>query len=104
MSLLVITGIEEIRPLCPGYTAAPRLKVVEHRALSALAGRTYSRGRLASRSHPVEDADPGSLHMFTLEGDGRVRTLANKGVRRRNRHYLEVWMTGQAGRKVRLRY
>lgn len=31
-----------------------------------------------------------------------MRTLANKGVRWRNRHYVDAWMTGQAGRKVRL--
>lgn len=114
----------------PGYAAAPRLKggkkpavgerllpleafitllgqwVVwwntEHRPRS-LAGRTPAVAWEEDLT-PVEDAEPGALHMFTLEDDGRVRTLANKGVRWRNRHYVASWMTGEAGRKVRLRY
>ncbi|MFE5729569.1 Mu transposase C-terminal domain-containing protein [Streptomyces sp. NPDC056528] len=114
----------------PGYTAAPRLKGgrkpaagqlllpleafiellgqwvtwwnTEHRPRS-LAGRT-PQAAWEEDLTPVEDAEPGALHMFTLEDDGRVRTLTSKGVRWRNRHYVESWMTGQAGRKVRLRY
>lgn len=114
----------------PGYTAAPRLKGgrkpageerllpleafitllgqwvtwwnTEHR-LRALAGRTPAAAWEEDLT-PVEDAEPGALHMFTLEDDGRVRVLAGKGVRWRNRHYVASWMTGQAGRKLRLRY
>ncbi|MEU3910400.1 DDE-type integrase/transposase/recombinase [Streptomyces sp. NPDC029721] len=114
----------------PGYTAAPRLKGgrkpageerllpleafitllgqwvawwnTEHR-LRALAGRTPAAAWEEDLT-PVEDAEPGALHMFTLEDDGRVRVLAGKGVRWRNRHYVASWMTGQAGRKIRLRY
>ncbi|MDX3343749.1 DDE-type integrase/transposase/recombinase [Streptomyces sp. ME02-6979.5a] len=114
----------------PGYTAAPRLKGgrkpaagqrllpleafiellgqwvawwnTEHEPRS-LAGRTPAAAWEEDLT-PVEDAEPGALHMFTLEDDGRVRTLGNKGVRWRSRHYVDAWMTGQAGRKVRLRY
>lgn len=74
----------------------------EHRPRS-LAGRT-PQAAWEEDLTPVEDAEPGALHMFTLEDDGRVRTLTGKGVRWRNRHYVDAWMTGQAGRKVRLRY
>ncbi|MEU3221356.1 Mu transposase C-terminal domain-containing protein [Streptomyces sp. NPDC006971] len=42
--------------------------------------------------------------MFTLEDDGKVRTLSGRGVRWRNRHYVAAWMTGHTGGKVRLRY
>ncbi|MFF5638427.1 Mu transposase C-terminal domain-containing protein [Streptomyces sp. NPDC012825] len=114
----------------PGYTAAPRLKGgrkpaagqrllpleafivllgqwvawwnTEHRPRS-LGGRTPAAAWDEDLT-PVEDAEPGALHMFTLEDDGRVRTLTGKGVRWRNRHYVNAWMTGEAGRKVRLRY
>ncbi|WP_445057898.1 Mu transposase C-terminal domain-containing protein [Streptomyces griseus] len=114
----------------PGYTAAPRLKGgrkpaagqrllpleafiellgqwvawwnTEHEPRS-LAGRTPAAAWEEDLT-PVEDAEPGALHMFTIEDDGRVRTLGNKGVRWRSRHYVDAWMTGQAGRKVRLRY
>ncbi|MEI7030794.1 Mu transposase C-terminal domain-containing protein [Streptomyces pratensis] len=114
----------------PGYTAAPRLKGgkrpaagqrllpleafiellgqwvawwnTEHRPRS-LAGRT-PQAAWEEDLTPIEDAEPRALHMFTLEDDGRVRTLTGKGVRWRNRHYVDAWMTGQAGRKVRLRY
>lgn len=114
----------------PGYTAAPRLKGgrkpsagqrllpleafvellgqwvawwnTEH-DLRSLAGRTPQAAWEADLT-PIEDAEPGALHMFTLEDDGRARTLTGKGVRWRNRHYVDAWMTGQAGRKVRLRY
>lgn len=114
----------------PGYTAAPRLKCgrkpvseerllpleafitllgqwvawwnTEHRPRS-LAGRTPAVAWEEDLT-AVEDAEPGALHMFTLEDDGRVRVLAGKGVRWRSRHYVASWMTGQAGRKVRLRY
>lgn len=114
----------------PGYTAAPRLKGGKKAApdqpllpleafvsllaqwvtwwntehpLRSLDGRTPA-ATWEDDLTPVEDTEPGALHMFTLEDDGRVRTLGGKGVRWRNRHYIEEWMTGQAGRKVRLRH
>ncbi|MEV0415020.1 DDE-type integrase/transposase/recombinase [Streptomyces sp. NPDC050448] len=114
----------------PGYTAGPRLKGgrkpageqqllplqafiellgqwvdwwnTEHQPRS-LAGRTPA-AVWEEDLTPVEDAEPGALHMFTLEDDGRVRVLAGKGVRWKTRNYVAAWMTGQAGRKVRLRY
>jgi putative transposase len=48
---------------------------------------------------PAED-----LRLFTLEDDGKVRTITNKGVQWRRRHYLAAWMNGSANadRKVRV--
>jgi putative transposase len=37
---------------------------------------------------------------FTLEDDGRTRTITGHGVRFKNRDYIAGWMTGQAGLKV----
>lgn len=55
---------------------------------------------------PVEDVDPALLWAFTLEDDGRARTLTTSGVRWRNRYYVADWMTGMAGDglKVRVRH
>ncbi|UXY33152.1 Mu transposase C-terminal domain-containing protein (plasmid) [Streptomyces sp. HUAS TT20] len=55
---------------------------------------------------PVEDVDAHLLWAFTLEDDGRVRTLTACGVRWRSRYYVGEWMTGRAdaGTKVRIRY
>ncbi|MFI9723970.1 Mu transposase C-terminal domain-containing protein [Streptomyces sp. NPDC052396] len=41
---------------------------------------------------------------FTLEDDGRTRTITSHGVRFRNRDYIADWMTGQAGREVTVRF
>ena len=50
---------------------------------------------------PAED-----LRLYTLEDDGRVRTITNKGVQWRRRHYLAAWMNGSANadREVRVRW
>jgi len=53
---------------------------------------------------PLVDIDPNDLWAFTLEDDGRVRVLTTKGVRWRGHDYVGDWMTGQAGRPVRLRW
>jgi hypothetical protein len=39
-----------------------------------------------------------------LEDDGRTRKITTKGVAWRARQYVAAWMTGQAGREVRLRH
>lgn len=114
----------------PGYTAAPRLRggkraggeqpLLPLTAFVQLLGQwvnwwnnEHPLRTLDSRSParaweedltPIEDAELGALHMFTLEDDGRVRTLSGRGVRWRNRHYVAAWMTGHTGGKVRLRY
>jgi putative transposase len=114
----------------PGYTAAARLKgdkaaapggrllvfeaFVEllggwvdwwntQHTLRVLEGRTPA-GAWEEDLTPIEDAEPGALHMFTLEDDGRERVLGNRGVRWKNRHYVADWMTGHTGMRVRLRY
>ncbi|MFJ2629948.1 Mu transposase C-terminal domain-containing protein [Streptomyces sp. NPDC087532] len=114
----------------PGYTSAPRLPggktsvpeqpLLPLEAFVSLLGQwvtwwnnEHPLRTLDSRTParaweddltPVEDAEPGALHMFTLEDDGRVRTLSGRGVRWRNRHYVAAWMTGHTGARVRLRY
>lgn len=74
----------------------------EHR-LCSLGGRTPAASWEADRS-PIEDVGAGALHAFTCENDGRVRSLTDKGVHWRERHYVGAWMAGQIGRKVRLRH
>ncbi|WP_453849083.1 Mu transposase C-terminal domain-containing protein [Streptomyces violascens] len=53
---------------------------------------------------PVEDVDAGLLWAFTLEDDGRVRTLTASGVRWRNRYYVGEWMHGLGRMRVRVRF
>ncbi|MFJ3791450.1 Mu transposase C-terminal domain-containing protein [Kitasatospora sp. NPDC090091] len=53
---------------------------------------------------PLTDIPPTDLWSFTLEDDGRTRVITSHGVRFRNRDYLADWMTGQAGREVRVRF
>jgi putative transposase len=55
---------------------------------------------------PVEDVPARDLWYFTLEDDGRVRTITTKGVSfgGRGRRYVADWMVGQVGVKVRVRY
>ncbi|MBB5108040.1 Mu transposase C-terminal domain-containing protein [Streptomyces spectabilis] len=54
---------------------------------------------------PIHDVDRSLLWAFTLEDDGRIRTLTTSGVRFNNRYYVGEWMTGgaDAGTKVRVR-
>jgi putative transposase len=44
------------------------------------------------------------LRLLMLEDDGRIRKITTKGVGWRSRQYVAAWMTGQAGREVRLRH
>ncbi|WP_406300151.1 Mu transposase C-terminal domain-containing protein [Embleya sp. NBC_00888] len=53
---------------------------------------------------PIEDVPPDLLWAFTLEDDGRTRTLTTKGIRWRGRDYVGPWMHGKDGIRVRLRY
>lgn len=53
---------------------------------------------------PVEDVDEALLWAFTLEDDGRQRTLTESGVRWRNRYYVGEWMNGLGCMKVRVRF
>jgi len=53
---------------------------------------------------PLSDIPPADVWSFTLEDDGRTRTITSHGVRFRNRDYIADWMTGQAGREVTVRF
>ncbi|MFB8273441.1 Mu transposase C-terminal domain-containing protein [Streptomyces sp. NPDC055955] len=74
----------------------------EHRP-QALSGRTPLQAWQADPT-PVTDVPAADLWTFTLEDDGRPRKLTSHGVRWRGRTYIAPWMTGQAGRQVRVRY
>ncbi|MEU9048025.1 Mu transposase C-terminal domain-containing protein [Kitasatospora sp. NPDC048343] len=71
----------------------------------ALAGRTPLQAWLEDPT-PIEDPKPGQLWAFTLEDDGRARTLTSSGVYWRGRYYVGDWMQGLAGdgAKVRIRF
>lgn len=117
----------------PGYTAAPTGPRSERRgrtagALSALSFQDFTTEVLAwtnwwNTAHrpkalsgrtpletwqadptPVTDIPAADLWAFTLEDDGRPRKLTSHGVSWRGRTYTAAWMTGQAGRQVRVRY
>ncbi|WP_438296354.1 transposase [Streptomyces sp. HUAS TT7] len=53
---------------------------------------------------PLNDVPAADVWSFTLEDDGRTRTITSHGVRFRNRDYIAGWMTGQAGREVSVRF
>ncbi|MGE6733704.1 transposase [Streptomyces sp. NPDC059900] len=53
---------------------------------------------------PLRDVPAADVWSFTLEDDGRTRTLTSHGVRFKNRNYIADWMTGQAGLKVTVRF
>ncbi|MFI2790877.1 Mu transposase C-terminal domain-containing protein [Kitasatospora sp. NPDC018614] len=73
-----------------------------HRPKS-LSGRTPLQAWQADPT-PVTDISAADLWAFTLEDDGRPRKLTSHGVSWRGRTYVAAWMTGQAGREVRVRY
>ncbi|MGW4348628.1 Mu transposase C-terminal domain-containing protein [Streptomyces sp. NPDC004690] len=54
---------------------------------------------------PIHDVDRSLLWAFTLEDNGRIRTLTTSGMRWNNRYYVGEWMAGgaDAGTKVRAR-
>ncbi|GIJ64739.1 hypothetical protein Vau01_122550 [Virgisporangium aurantiacum] len=55
---------------------------------------------------PITTVPAEDLRLFTLEDDGRVRTITGKGVQWRTRFYVGAWMNGSAnaGRQVRVRW
>jgi putative transposase len=53
---------------------------------------------------PLRDIPPADVWSFTLEDDGRTRTITSHGVRFRNRDYIADWMAGQAGHEVTVRF
>lgn len=52
---------------------------------------------------PLRDVPAADLWTFTLK-DAGTRTLTTRGVRFRKRDYVDPWMTGQAGIRVRVRF
>lgn len=69
----------------------------------ALDGRTPLQAWNADPT-PIEDVPADLLWAFTLEDDGRTRTLTTKGVRWRGRDYVAPWMHGRDGTRVRVRF
>lgn len=53
---------------------------------------------------PLREIGADELWTFTLEDDGRTRVVSTKGIRFRNRDYVGLWMTGEAGLRVRVRF
>lgn len=119
-------------PGCPGYTAVPRLangKTADPDApalrfdvfvdellawvawwngqhgIDVLVGRTPLQAWLDDPT-PLTTVPGEDLRLFTLEDDGRVRTITGKGVQWRTRFYVGAWMNGSAnaGRQVRVRW
>jgi putative transposase len=76
----------------------------EH-VIEELDGRSPAQAWLSDPT-PVEDVPARDLWYFTLEDDGRARTITTKGVSfgGRGRRYVADWMVGRVGAKVRVRY
>jgi len=54
---------------------------------------------------PIDVPSREDLRLFTMEDDnGRVLILGNKGVRWRKHDYVDDWMEGKTGLKVRIRH
>jgi len=71
--------------------------------MPALAGRTPLQVWLEDPT-PLVTVPAADLRLLMLEDDGRTRKITTKGVAWRARQYVAAWMTGQAGREVRLRH
>ena len=75
----------------------------EHR-MSVLHDRTPLQSWLQDPT-PISTVAAEDLRLLMLEDDGRTRKITTKGVKWRSRWYVGTsWMTGQAGREVRLRH
>ncbi|MFE3206276.1 Mu transposase C-terminal domain-containing protein [Embleya sp. NPDC059237] len=70
---------------------------------AALNGRTPLQAWSADPT-PLNDVPAADVWSFTLEDDARPRVITSHGVAFRNRDYIADWMTGQAGREVRVRF
>lgn len=53
---------------------------------------------------PLTTVPPADLRLYTLEDDGKTRTISTKGVQWRSRFYVAPWMVGQGGLAVRVRW
>ncbi len=71
--------------------------------MPTLKGRTPLQAWLEDPT-PLTTVPAADLRLLMLEDDGRTRKITTKGVAWRARQYVAAWMTGQAGREVRLRY
>jgi putative transposase len=71
--------------------------------MPALKGRTPLQAWLEDPT-PLTTVPAADLRLLMLEDDGRTRKITTKGVAWRARQYVAAWMTGQAGREVRLRH
>lgn len=68
-----------------------------------LGGKTPERAWLADPT-PLDEVPAQDLRLMTLEDDGRVRKITDKGVQWKRRFYFGPWMTGTVNTPVRLRH
>lgn len=52
----------------------------------------------------IHDVDPKALHTYTLEPANKTFIIGGSGIRWKNNHYIETWMHGEVGRRIRIRY
>ncbi|MGN9846541.1 Mu transposase C-terminal domain-containing protein [Nonomuraea sp. H19] len=52
---------------------------------------------------PIYEVSPDDLRMLTMEDEKETRKITKKGIRRKNRYYVNDWMQGRVGLQVRLR-
>ena len=71
--------------------------------MPVLKGRTPLQAWLEDPT-PLTTVPAADLRLLMLEDDGRTRKITAKGVAWLARQYVAAWMTGQAGREVRLRH
>lgn len=73
--------------------------------MDALDGRTPMQAWYDDPT-PLATVPAEDLRLFTLEDDGKIRTITGKGVQWRGRYYVGAWMNGSsnAGLQVRLRW
>jgi putative transposase len=70
---------------------------------AGLKGRTPLEAWMAD-AIPLAEAPPEQLAHFSLESDGRERTITSHGIRWHRRDYIADWMVGLTGTRVGIRH
>ncbi|WP_405724193.1 DDE-type integrase/transposase/recombinase (plasmid) [Streptomyces sp. NBC_00028] len=74
----------------------------QHRP-AGLEGRTPLEAWMADAT-PLAEAPSERLAHFSLESDGRERTITSHGIRWHRRDYIADWMVGRTGTRVSIRH